>query len=101
MTNYQFRCYEACRDKCDQLLNEIKASLPEGKLMQVKPIISEHVDSFYERPFAEGETGMTDFQYRTHLDALYELIKLGFEAGKSPEEVMELIADVKNRPNEV
>ena len=45
-----------------------------------------------------GEESMTDFQYKNLIEMIYQIVKANFEAGKSPEEVLAIIAALKESP---
>ena len=48
-----------------------------------------------ERP-ETGEENMTDFQYKSTIEMIYQILKANFEAGKSPEEILAIIAALKD-----
>ncbi|MCL1820328.1 MAG: hypothetical protein FWG36_06710, partial [Oscillospiraceae bacterium] len=48
----------------------------------------------------EGENQMTEFQYKATIEMIYQILKANFEAGKTPEEVLAIIAALKNAPKD-
>jgi len=75
MTDYQFQQFEKLWDENDALKKEL--SLLKGQ--NAKP----------------SETGMTNYQYKVMIESLYQLIKAKFEAGASPEEILQTVAAFK------
>ena len=71
MTDYQFKRYEEFRNKCEALERE------NARLRG-------------EKPMHDDGNGMTDFQYKNHIEMIYQILKANFEAGKTPEEVLVL-----------
>ena len=47
-----------------------------------------------------GEKVMTDFQYKNIIEMIYQILKANFEAGKSSEEILAIIAALKNEPKD-
>ena len=45
----------------------------------------------------KGEEPMTDFQYKNIIEMIYQILKANFEAGKKPEEILAIIAVLKNK----
>ena len=45
--------------------------------------------------YENGETPMTDFQYKGIIAMVYQIVKANFEAGKSPEEILKIIASLE------
>ena len=45
--------------------------------------------------FKPGETGMTDYQFKTYQETLYQLVKAKVEVGASPEEILTAIERLK------
>ena len=43
----------------------------------------------------QGESPMTDFQFKQLIEMVYQIVKANFEAGKTPEEILEIIAALK------
>lgn len=78
MTDYQFKRYEEYRDKCEALEKQL-ALLQGDKLNQ-------------------NDYGMTDFQFMQMIEMVYQILKANIEAGKSPEEILEIIAALKENP---
>ena len=81
MTDYQFKRYEELRDKCEALERE------NARLRG-------------ERPVHDDGNGLTDFQYKNLIEMIYQILKANFEAGKTPEEVLAIIAALKNEPKD-
>jgi len=48
--------------------------------------------------YEKREIPMTDFQYKNLIEMIYQIMKANFEAGKTPEEVLAIIAALKNEP---
>ena len=44
----------------------------------------------------KGEEPMTDFQHKNIIEMIYQILKANFEAGKTPEEILAIIAALKN-----
>ena len=76
MTDYQFKRYEELRDEREAALIRELDTLRQEK--------------------SENNGSMTDYQYKTTIEMIHQILKANFEAGKTPEEVLEIIADLKN-----
>lgn len=46
--------------------------------------------------YENGETPMTDFQFKQIIEMVYQILKANIEAGKSPEEILKIVAALKN-----
>jgi len=44
----------------------------------------------------KGEEPMTDFQYKNIIEMIYQILKANFEAGKTPEGILAIIAALKD-----
>ena len=51
--------------------------------------------------YVRGESPMTDFQYTQIIEMVYQILKANFEAGKSPDEVMAIVAALKTKSKAV
>jgi hypothetical protein len=50
--------------------------------------------------YSPGENGMTDFQYKNTIEMIYQILKANFEAGKTQEEILAIIAALKDEPKD-
>jgi len=50
--------------------------------------------------YVKGETAMTGFEYKITIEMVYQILKANFDAGKTPEEVLAIIAALKNEPGD-
>ena len=75
MTDYQFKRFEELKDKCVALEQELDALRGENS----------HCDK-----------GMAGFQYKSAIEMIYQLLKVSFEAGKTPDEILATIAELKD-----
>ena len=48
----------------------------------------------------ESEAPMTDFQYKNLIEMIYQILKANFEAGKTSEEILEIISALKDDPKD-
>ena len=46
--------------------------------------------------YKKGESPMTDFQFKQIIEMVYQILKANIESGRSPEELLEIIAELKN-----
>ena len=97
MTDYQTKILlAAITDMLDSSadINEARirfASIIGGGFTSAKSTVAMCTDN------AEVET---DFQYKATIEMIYQILKANFEAGKSPEEVLAIIATLKNEGKE-
>ena len=49
-----------------------------------------------ESALREGESLMTDFQYKQLIEMIYQVIKANHEAGKSVEEILAIVAALRD-----
>ena len=78
-------------------INEARArfsSITGGGFTSAKSAAAMRTDN------AENETAMpmTDFQYKKLIEMVYQILKANFEAGKTPEEILAVVAALKNEP---
>ena len=52
-----------------------------------------------ENELNRGESGMTDFQYKQLIEMIYQIVKANHEAGKSVEEILAVIAALRDGQN--
>ena len=76
MSDYLFKAYEKMRDENDALKAELTLLKNQGSKSDEMP--------------------MTDFQYKNLIEMIYQILKANFEAGRTPEEVLAIIAALKN-----
>ena len=48
--------------------------------------------------YENRETPMTDFQFKQIIEMVYQILKANIEAGKSPEEILEIVKALKENP---
>ena len=80
MTDYQFKYIMDLKDKVAELTRELESSR-SMKSCELHPA-----------------DGMTDFQYKNLIEMIYQILKANFEAGKTPEELLAIIAALKKAP---
>ena len=79
MTDYQFKRFEELKDKCTALEQELDVLRRRG---------------------SSCDKEMTDFHYRNNVEMIYQILKANFEAGKTADEILTIIAALKNEPKE-
>ena len=77
MTDYQFKQYEALRDKYEEQARELAL-----------------LRSNSSTPDKQSEESLTDFQYKSLIKMIYKILKADFDAGKSKKKILADISDL-------
>ena len=93
MTDYQLRLLLELKDKCAAQERELEA-LRDGGAMPCSSGMTDYQFKQYEELRDQREA-----QSRKELiEAVYQLVRSNFKAGKSPEEILEALASLGEKP---